>query len=292
KRRNRLRQAAPDRLRGRASCTLPGMSVALAAALVVLLARLPAQEEWRPPPPRPHHRAEPGDGTGAVRFPVASRVPAARRFFAQGLGQLHAGAAFEAERAFLQAAVEDPECALAWWGAALAAARVDPERAAAHAEQAQARLEHADDRARRYVATWAPEAAERAARLHELVARFEGDVEAKALLARELFHSGGDFGPLLDAVLSEQPHHPAVRYRMLTAPDVQLAGPCRRAAPAVGAMWHAAGRGLLAAGEPATAALHLEAALRVWHAELERSCRMPFDVEGYDQAAATLCAQI
>ena len=59
-------------------------------------------------------------GTGAVDFPVTSDSDEAKAFVAQGLGQFYGFWYLEAERSFRHAANLDPECAMAYWGAALA----------------------------------------------------------------------------------------------------------------------------------------------------------------------------
>src|SRR5690606_19611494 len=59
-------------------------------------------------------------GTGKVDFPVTTTHPKAQQFFTQGVGQLHGFWYFEAERSFRQAAALDPECAMAYWGMAMA----------------------------------------------------------------------------------------------------------------------------------------------------------------------------
>lgn len=59
-------------------------------------------------------------GTGKVHFPVTSKHPDVQKFIEQGLGQLHGFWYFEAERSFRQAAALDPDCAMAYWGMAMA----------------------------------------------------------------------------------------------------------------------------------------------------------------------------
>ena len=59
-------------------------------------------------------------GTGDVSFPVTTDVVEAQAFFDQGIGQLHGFWYFEAERSFRQVAKLDPDCAMAYWGMAMA----------------------------------------------------------------------------------------------------------------------------------------------------------------------------
>ena len=59
-------------------------------------------------------------GMGTVPFPVTTAKPEAQAFVNQGVGQLHSFYYFEAERSFRQAANIDPDCAMTYWGMAMA----------------------------------------------------------------------------------------------------------------------------------------------------------------------------
>src|SRR5262249_12253677 len=59
-------------------------------------------------------------GTGKVHFEVSSKVPEVQAFIDQGIGQLHGYWYYEAERSFRQAAALDPDCAISYWGMAMA----------------------------------------------------------------------------------------------------------------------------------------------------------------------------
>ena len=59
-------------------------------------------------------------GMGRVRFSITTSVQEAQLFFTQGVAQLHGFWFFEAERSFRQAAMLDPDCAMAYWGMAVA----------------------------------------------------------------------------------------------------------------------------------------------------------------------------
>jgi tetratricopeptide (TPR) repeat protein len=60
------------------------------------------------------------DGLGDHRFPVTTANPLARRYFDQGLALSYGFNHEAAVRSFEYAAVLDPECALCYWGVALA----------------------------------------------------------------------------------------------------------------------------------------------------------------------------
>ena len=55
-----------------------------------------------------------------IDFTVATESEEAQAFFTQGLGQLHGFWYFESERSFRQVAALDPDCAMAYWGMAMA----------------------------------------------------------------------------------------------------------------------------------------------------------------------------
>lgn len=59
-------------------------------------------------------------GLGSVGKPVTTSSPDAQRYFDQGLCFLYAFNHDEAIRSFRQAAAIDPNCAMAWWGIAIA----------------------------------------------------------------------------------------------------------------------------------------------------------------------------
>ncbi|WP_153555489.1 redoxin domain-containing protein [Roseimaritima sediminicola] len=89
-------------------------------------------------------------GTGEVSFPVTSDNPQVRPFIEQGLGQLYGFWYLEAERSFRHAAQLDPQCAIAYWGAALATHKA-PERARGFIAEATARKDSASRREQMYI---------------------------------------------------------------------------------------------------------------------------------------------
>ncbi|MFP2924656.1 hypothetical protein ACLESO_05450, partial [Pyxidicoccus sp. 3LG] len=104
-----------------------------------------ADEALPPPPLR--------EGLGTAHLEVRTRVPLAQAYFDQGLRLLHLGWGEEARRAFAEAARQDPELGMAWWGLALArgaGARFAPGRAKA-IRRALDSSEGAPDLEQRYV---------------------------------------------------------------------------------------------------------------------------------------------
>ena len=89
-------------------------------------------------------------GTGNVHFPVSDLAGRLQDLFDQGIGQLHGFWYFEAERTFRQIAAEAPECAMAYWGMAMANVN-QPERAEGFAKVAWEKRDLADRRERMYI---------------------------------------------------------------------------------------------------------------------------------------------
>src|SRR5262245_57081327 len=90
-------------------------------------------------------------GTGAVTFPVTTRSPEAQAFVTQGVGLLHGFWWAEAERSFRQAAALDPDCAMAYWGMAMANLDGNEARAVAFIPAAVKRRDKATPRERLYI---------------------------------------------------------------------------------------------------------------------------------------------
>src|SRR5688500_13759196 len=89
-------------------------------------------------------------GLGGYSRPVTTDSAEAQRYFDQGLNLLFAFNHDEAARAFRKATELDPECAMAWWGLALAQGPhinrpvVDPEPARVAWEAIGRAKQHAD----------------------------------------------------------------------------------------------------------------------------------------------------
>jgi hypothetical protein len=146
-------------------------------------------------------------GLGSHHHPISTKVPAAQRFFDQGLVLTYGFNHYGAIDAYLEAARQDPDCAMCWWGVAYAYgpninAPITPENATAAWKalgEAQARLEHASAQERDYIAALAkryapdPQPADRSAlndayadamrAVHE---KYPDDLDAAALYAEAL----------------------------------------------------------------------------------------------------------
>ena len=172
-------------------------------------------------------------GTGDVHFKVSTDSKEAQQFFDQGLGQLHGFWNFEAERSFRQVAAIDPECAMAYWGMAMANFS-NGERAKGFIEEAVKRKENAGEREKGWIdaisAYFKDLKAEEKKRRRTLTRAYENlvfddpdDVEAKAFLMQHVYISSRKGVPLashlttnllLEDILEQAPNHPAHHYRI------------------------------------------------------------------------------
>src|SRR5258706_57435 len=102
--------------------------------------------------PRQSARLMPG--VGKVKLKITSKHPEAQAFFNQGIGQLHGFWYFEAERSFRQVAALDAECAMAYWGMAMANINT-PKRAADFIKLAEAKKAKATRREQVWIDAYA-----------------------------------------------------------------------------------------------------------------------------------------
>jgi peroxiredoxin len=245
------------------------------------------------------------EGMGKVHFPVTAARPEAQAFIDQGVAQLHSFLYFEAERSFRQAARIDPDCAMAYWGMAMANEN-NGRRARAflvEARKRQDRLtprehlyldaleahhkEHGDDKARRQA--WLEG-------LETIVQQHPDDQNAQAWLAMVAWQNGRSDGIgsrqavdlMIDSVLRAEPMHPgALHYRIhlwdgfraeRALPAAKLFGP---AAPGIAHAWHMPGHTYSQLKRYADAAYQQEASARVDHAYMIRERVMPFEIHNY-----------
>ena len=93
------------------------------------------------------------DAVGPLHRAIATASPEAQKFFDQGLQMLYAFTPLRAARSFRQAQREDPDCAICYWGEALAWGPYlngpmgpdDAPRARERIDMALERIDHADD---------------------------------------------------------------------------------------------------------------------------------------------------
>ena len=98
----------------------------------------------------PRQRAYLIPGMSNVDFPVTTKNEEAQKFFNQGVSALHGFWYLEAERAFRQVNKLDPDCAMAYWGMAMANFN-NSKRSKVFMEEAQKRKEGVTDVELRFI---------------------------------------------------------------------------------------------------------------------------------------------
>ncbi len=199
----------------------------------------------------PRQKAYLMGNTGNISFPITTTSPKVQALFVQGVGQLHGFWYFEAERSFRQAAAIEPECAMAYWGMAMANLNnhdraygfarkaVEHREAASPREQlyidALAKLYEADQEPKldddgKEIMPESPKGDDRKKRarqwvkdLEQIIFEYPDDLEAKAILVNEIWmntRKGIEISSkqanqaLLDAIFAANPMHPAHHYRI------------------------------------------------------------------------------
>jgi peroxiredoxin len=267
----------------------------------------------------PRQRAYLMRSTGAVHFPVTTTSPEAQQFIDQGVGQLHGFWYYEAERSFRQAATLDPQCAIAYWGMALANTNND-KRARGFIAEAVKRKAGLTERETMYVDALHAFYSENkggtgrrdrrdngdnkdkerhdayAKAFERIIYKFPDDIEAKALLGLQLWLNRTHGTPiashlavdaLLNDVLAVQPMHPCHHYRIHLWDDEQAslavnsAARCGQSAAGIAHMWHMPGHTFSKLHRYADAAWQQEASARVDHAYMMRDRILPDQIHNY-----------
>lgn len=168
-----------------------------------------------------------------VDFAIACRNEATQAYFNQGVAMLHALDAKAADRAFYEAAAREPECAMAWWGLAMANSE-NQVLARYYLEKASTLAARGSQRERAWVAVlerYLQEGAGEGDRrrhaveaLSRIATESPNDPEVAAFLVRQLV-SNRDAGmpvplpaavdALIVEVLRAHPWHPIAVYRLL-----------------------------------------------------------------------------
>jgi peroxiredoxin len=249
-------------------------------------------------------------GTGAVHFPITTSAPLAQQFFDQGVGQLHGFWYFEAERSFRQVAALDSDCAMAYWGMAMANANND-KRAKEFIKRAVDKKAGATAREAAWIdalSAWHASADNTERRrnyvkaLERLVHDDPNDIEAKAFLALQIWKNGSwmteskkqlpiashqAVDAILDQVFAVQPMHPAHHYRIHLWDDEKparalvAASLCGQSSPGIAHMWHMPGHTYSKLHRYADAVWQQEASARVDHAHMMRDGVMPDQIHNY-----------
>jgi peroxiredoxin len=302
--------------------TMLGWSAALAAALV-LVPGTRGDEPNKPTPPAseanpavpaaghsvhgvafddgPHHKAYLMPGMGKVQFAVTTTRPEAQALVNQGVAQLHSFYYFEAERSFRQAATIDPDCAMAYWGMAMAnvnnakrvrgflaeARRTDARltrRETLYLEALEALYKDGDPKARKQ---------NHLLGLETLVQEFPEDIDARAWMALVTWQNGTigsrqAVDVVLDTVLQVEPMHPGAHHYRIHLWDgnkpsraEKSAALYARSAPGIAHAWHMPGHTYTGLRRFADAAYQQEGSARVDHAYMIRDRVMPFEIHNY-----------
>lgn len=258
----------------------------------------------------PRQRAYLMGNTGNVSMKITTASPEAQQFFNQGLGQLHGFWYFEAERSFRQAAALDPECAMAYWGMAMAN-RENGKRGRgfiAEAVKHKAKVSPYElawiDALDRYLAMGPdnkPQDEQQRRRqfvraLEEMVHDHPEEIEARAFLALMIWENGSHgiaissheaVAALSREVHAANPMHPTHHYvihlwdgeKPLRA--VPSAARCGQSAPGIAHMWHMPGHTFTKLQRYADAVWQQEASARVDHSHMIRDRVLPDQIHNY-----------
>ena len=245
-------------------------------------------------------------GMGRVRFPVTTSVQEAQLFFTQGVAQLHGFWHFEAERSFRQSAMLDPDCAMAYWGMAVAN-RNNAERAKGFIEKAKKRRDKASKHEQLWIDSevnyWADTKKSKKDRRRKMVRDLEAiiyehpdDIEAKAFLAVWIWqssrdglpiHSHGAVTALIEDVLDVEPMHPCHHFRIhlwdneKPARALASAARCGQGSPGIAHMWHMPGHIYSKLKRYHDSAWQQEASARVDHAHMMRDRVLPDQIHNF-----------
>lgn len=243
--------------------------------------------------------------TGNVHFPITTGSREVQGFFDQGVGQLHGFWYFEAERSFRHIAAMDPDCAMAYWGMAMANVN-NRRRAEGFVREAVRRKEAVSERERLWIESLEhfylgdekdnkKRSRRRIRDLEEIIHQYPDDIEAKAFLAVAIYqnrryHPIGSYqavDALIQQVLDAQPMHPAHHYRIhlwdyeKSKRALASAALCGQSAPGIAHMWHMPGHIFSRLHRYAEAAWQQEASARVDHARMMRDRVLPDQIHNF-----------
>jgi len=254
----------------------------------------------------PRQSAVKVDGTGDVHFQITTKWSRGQQMFDQGIGQLHGFWFYEAERTFRQIAAEDPECAMAYWGMAMANWE-NSKRAKGFIAKAAERKDKISERERLYInaqeaflADEPKDVKKRRQKLIEdmenIIHEFSDDIEAKAILAVRLWQfsrqgipigSRESVDALMQQVFEKTPLHPAHHFRIhlwdgkKPKRALSSAAVLHKTAPAIAHMWHMPGHIYDKLKRYAESAYHQEASARIDHAKQSDFQVLPDTIHNY-----------
>jgi len=255
-------------------------------------------------------------GTGKVSLKISSAHPKSQTFFNQGVGQLHGFWYFEAERSFRQVAFFDTNCAMAYWGMAMANVN-NRKRAAGFIKRAQDFKTNASPREILWIDAYHPyftgkdSETERRKQLvkalENIVQAHPGELEAKTFLAFLIWEnenkdisitSRESVDALIREVLAVEPLHPIHHARIHLWNDKKderalvSAARCGQSAPGIAHMWHMPGHTYSALKRYDDAAWQQEAAARTDHAYMEAARILPDQIHNFAHNNQWLCTDL
>ncbi|MFT5469854.1 MAG: peroxiredoxin [Verrucomicrobiales bacterium] len=300
-------------------CGMNSRIFIICSILPALAAAEDEKPEEPPAPPSPGH-SQHGEifnegprqaavligNTGKIDFEITTKSPEAQKFFNQGVGQLHGFWYLESERSFRQVAAIDPDCAMAYWGMAMANFR-NKTRATGFIEEATKRKESASEREQKWIDSLAkffeegksddkPRRRALVRALENIVLEYPDELEAKAFLMLQIYSNNGKglsipshyaINLLISQILEENPAHPVHHYRIhlwdseKPAQALASAAGCGPAAPAIAHMWHMPGHIYSKLHRYEDAVWQQEASARVDHAHMTRFRLIPDQISNF-----------
>jgi peroxiredoxin len=255
-------------------------------------------------------------GTGRVKLKIKAKRPEAQAFFNQGVGQLHGFWYFEAERSFRQVAALDTNCAMAYWGMAMANVN-NTKRADGFIARAHELKTNASPREVMWIDAYYPyftrtnSETERRKQLvkalEDILHKYPKELEAKSFLAFQIWEnetkgipisSRQSVDALIRQVLAVEPLHPIhhARIHLWNYQNdeyaLDSAARCGQSAPAIAHMWHMSGHTYSQLKRYDDAAWQQEAAARTDHAYMEAARILPDQIHNFAHNNQWLCTDL
>ena len=264
----------------------------------------------------PRQAAKLMQGTGKVKLKVSTKNFEAQAFFNQGIGQLHGFWYFEAERSFRQVAALDTNCAMAYWGMAMANVN-NSNRAAGFIERAHDLKSNASlrevlwiDAYQKYFVGKDQENDRRknlVSDLEAIIQKYPDELEAKTFLAFQIWDneskgitvtSRESVEALMKEVLASEGLHPIHHARIhfwnyhRDEHALDSAARCGQSAPAIAHMWHMPGHIYSQLKRYDDAAWQQEASARTDHAYMEAARILPDEIHNFAHNNQWLCTDL
>jgi peroxiredoxin len=244
--------------------------------------------------------------TGKIRFAITTQKPEVQQFFEQGLGQYYGFWFFESERSFRQMAALEHTNPMAYWGMAMANFE-NPARSKKFMEECVKHKDKAGEHERMHIdaldayvkhdGNKAKERGENYAKaLEKILYKYPDDIEAKALLALQLWRNRSTGSQIqsflaIDALLGEvfaaEPMHPAHHFRIHLWDGERMekalgsAALCGQSAPNIAHMWHMSGHIFSGLKRYEDACYQQEASARVDHKHMMHDRLLPDQIHNF-----------